>query len=37
MDKLLSPIYPNVIIPRRPKGYLETYALYMCLVKKEIH
>ena len=37
MDKLLSPIYPNVIIPRRPKGYLETYALYMCLVKKRDH
>ena len=21
-------------MPRRPKGYLETFALYMCLVKK---
>ena len=34
MDKLLRPLYPNVILPPRPKGYLETFALYMCLVKK---
>ncbi len=34
MDDLLTPIYPNVIIPRRLKGYKETFALYMCLVKR---
>ena len=34
MDQLLSHLSPNVIVPRRPKGYLETFALYMCLVKK---
>ena len=34
MDKLLSPLYPNINLPSRPKGYLETFALYMCLVKK---
>jgi dTDP-3-amino-2,3,6-trideoxy-4-keto-D-glucose/dTDP-3-amino-3,4,6-trideoxy-alpha-D-glucose/dTDP-2,6-dideoxy-D-kanosamine transaminase len=33
MDSLLSNLYPNVLIPRRPKGYRETFALYMCLVK----
>ena len=34
MDQLLSHLSPNVIVPRRLKGYLETFALYMCLVKK---
>ena len=34
MDKLLSPLSPNVNLPTRPKGYIETFALYMCLVKK---
>ena len=34
MDYLLSNLSPKVIIPRRPKGYKETFALYMCLVKK---
>ena len=34
MDKLLKPLYPNVIVPKRLKGYKETFALYMCLFKK---
>lgn len=34
MDRLLKPLYPNVIIPERLKGYTETFALYMCLFKK---
>ena len=34
MDKLLSNLYPNVTIPKRLKGYKETYALYMCLFEK---
>tara|TARA_Y100000590_G_scaffold397505_1_gene479116 strand:- start:1843 stop:2946 length:1104 start_codon:yes stop_codon:yes gene_type:complete len=34
MDSLLSKLHPNVIIPKRPKGYKETFALYMCLVNK---
>ena len=34
MDNLLSNLYPNVVIPNRPKGFRETFALYMCLVKK---
>ena len=34
MDYLLSNLSQNVIIPRRPKGYKETFALYMCLVNK---
>ncbi len=33
LDKLLSSYKPNVVIPNRPKGYRETFALYMCLVK----
>ena len=33
MDSLLLNLLPNVIIPKRPKGYRETFALYMCLVK----
>ena len=33
MDNLLSTLSPNVIIPKRPKGFRETFALYMCLVK----
>ena len=33
MDSLLSTLSPNLIIPKRPKGYRETFALYMCLVK----
>ena len=32
MDRLLSTLSPNLIIPRRLKGYKETFALYMCLV-----
>ncbi len=33
MDHLLSDLAPNVVLPFRPKGYVETFALYMCLVK----
>jgi len=33
MDSLLLNLLPNVTIPKRPKGYRETFALYMCLVK----
>ena len=33
MDGLLSNLLPNVTTPERPKGYRETFALYMCLVK----
>ena len=33
MDSLLLTLSPNLIIPKRPKGYRETFALYMCLVK----
>ena len=32
MDNLLLNLYPNIVIPKRPKGYRETFALYMCLV-----
>jgi len=34
MDKLLGELGNNVVLPIRPKDYKETYALYMCLVKK---
>ena len=34
MDKLLLYLSPNVVIPKRIKGFTETFALYMCLVKK---
>ncbi len=34
LDSLLIDLSPNVTLPKRPKGYLETFALYMCLVKK---
>ena len=34
MDKLLVSLAPDVIIPRRIEQYRETFALYMCLVKK---
>ena len=34
MDKLFRQLSPYVIITKRPKGYLETFALYMCLVNK---
>ena len=34
MDKLLLNLRPLVITPNRPVGYTETFALYMCLVKK---
>ena len=34
LDKGLQKLNPNVIIPPRPKGYKETFALYMILVKK---
>ena len=37
MDKLLVSLAPDVIIPRRIEQYRETFALYMCLAKKEIH
>ncbi len=33
LDRLLSSLAPNVVLPFRPKGYKETFALYMCLVK----
>ena len=33
MDSLLSNLSPNVVTPKRHKGYRETFALYMCLVK----
>ena len=33
LDKLLLNLSPNVVIPNRPKGFRETFALYMCLVK----
>ena len=33
MDKLLSSLSPNVLTPKRPRGFKETFALYMCLVK----
>ena len=33
MDQLLSKLSPHLLIPKRPKGYRETFALYMCLVK----
>ena len=33
MDSLLINLSPNVVIPKRPKRYKETFALYMCLVK----
>ena len=33
MDSLLLNLSRNVVIPKRPKGYRETFALYMCLVK----
>jgi dTDP-4-amino-4,6-dideoxygalactose transaminase len=33
LDKLLLDLSPNVVIPNRPKGFRETFALYMCLVK----
>ena len=34
LDKLLSKLYPTVILPERKKGYLETFALYMGNFKK---
>ena len=34
LDSFLIDLSPNVTLPKRPKGYLETFALYMCLVKK---
>jgi len=34
MDKLLLSLAPNIIIPKRLSKFKETYALYMCLVKK---
>ena len=34
MDKELIKLYPNIIIPKRLKGYRETFALYMCTAKK---
>ncbi len=34
MDKELSKLKPHIIIPERLKGYKETFALYMCIVKQ---
>lgn len=34
LDIGLAKLTPNVILPARPKGYLETYALYMGLFEK---
>ena len=34
MDKLLSLLQSNVTIPKRITNFKETFALYMCLVKK---
>lgn len=34
MDQMLLKLNPQVTIPNRPVGYIETFALYMCLVKK---
>ncbi len=34
LDKLLSKLYPSVILPPRLKNYTETFALYMGLFKK---
>ena len=34
LDKELSKLGSNVIIPKRVKGFVETFSLYMCLVKK---
>ncbi len=34
LDKELSKLGANVIIPKRVKGFVETFSLYMCLVKK---
>ena len=34
MDKALKQLTPEVSIPHRPEGYLETYALYMPLFEK---
>ncbi len=33
LDKALKTLYPNVILPERLKNNLETFSLYMCLVK----
>ena len=33
LDELLKPLSPNIKIPKRIKGYKETFALYMCLAK----
>ena len=34
LDNNLKKLYPNVIIPKRKKNYIETFALYMCLFDK---
>ena len=34
MDKLLLPLFPNVILPKRRKNHKETFALYMILVNR---
>ena len=34
MDKLLLPLFPNVILPKRQKNHKETFALYMILVNR---
>ena len=33
-DQKLSKLYPYIITPNRPKGFTETFALYMCLAVK---
>ena len=34
LDNELSKLYPNVVVPHRLKKNLETFSLYMCIVKK---
>ena len=34
LDEGLKKNYPNIVIPIRTKGYLETFSLYMILCKK---
>ena len=35
LDNFLIDLYQMLTLPKRPKGYLETFALYMCLVKNK--
>ena len=34
LDKGLKKLEPHIVLPKRIKGYRETFALYMILVKK---